>query len=356
MSETRRRARPASLGELPAPPAGRKGWPWTVGSESLSDCLPDGRPWPRFTVVTPTLNQAEYLEETLRSVLLQGYPDLEYIVVDGGSTDRTLEIIERYSPWLDRWVSEPDRGQSDAINKGFRMSTGRLRAWLNSDDSYYPGVLGRVGQCLRPGGPDIVFGAMDKVTLMPDASEAIVTSLPTQGEPMHMFPILPGDEGSRFHFFQPAMFWTDDIWSAAGELDERYHYVMDLEWCNRALAKGARVETMEEPLARFTLHPGSKSQEYEYRFARERVRMYLELARRPHFRTAGCLLSVLKPMQRLSTHGYERCRREGRILAAAPWRVAALSIKGLRRLPGLGGAPHLQGSASASPRDGKDLG
>src|SRR5688500_15239715 len=106
-----------TIEELPAPPAGRAGWPWTVASAGAPERMSDGASWPRFTIITPSLNQAEFLEETLRSVLLQGYPDLEFMVLDGGSTDGSREIVEKYQRWLSFWVSEQDGGQSDAINK-----------------------------------------------------------------------------------------------------------------------------------------------------------------------------------------------------------------------------------------------
>ena len=100
--------------------------------------MPDGRPWPRMSIVTPSYNQGQFIEETIRSVLLQSYPDLEYIVIDGGSTDESVEIIKKYVEWLAFWVSEPDRGQSDAINKGLTISKGDFLAYLNSDDAYRP--------------------------------------------------------------------------------------------------------------------------------------------------------------------------------------------------------------------------
>lgn len=133
---------------LPPAPAGRRGWPWTEASRPLSPTLPDGSPWPRMSIVTPSYNQGEYLEETIRSVLLQGYPALEYLIIDGGSTDGSREIIEKYSPWLTYWVSEPDRGQYHAINKGFARASGGIMAWLNSDDKYVANALGVVAEVI----------------------------------------------------------------------------------------------------------------------------------------------------------------------------------------------------------------
>jgi len=102
--------------------------------------------WPRLTIVTPSFNQSEFIEETIVSVLDQDYPDLEYIIVDGGSTDRSVELIEKYERWLTYWVSEPDRGQAHAINKGFERATGQIAAYINSDDAYLPGAFATVAQ------------------------------------------------------------------------------------------------------------------------------------------------------------------------------------------------------------------
>jgi glycosyltransferase involved in cell wall biosynthesis len=135
-----------TIDDLPAPPPGRTGWPWTDAAPRVPPADPGGRPWPRLSIITPSYNQAEFLEGTLRSVLLQAYPALEYLVVDGGSTDGSVDIIRRYAPWLSFWVSEPDRGQSHAINKGLARCGGEVFNWVNSDDQLAPGALFEVAR------------------------------------------------------------------------------------------------------------------------------------------------------------------------------------------------------------------
>ncbi len=132
--------------KLPLAKKARTGWPWDVTPPSMQPSMPDGSPWPRISIITPSYNQGQFIEETIRSVLLQGYPNLEYIIIDGGSTDNSVEIIKKYEPWLAYWISEKDKGQSHAINKGWMRSTGDILAWLNSDDVFQPGVFAEVAR------------------------------------------------------------------------------------------------------------------------------------------------------------------------------------------------------------------
>jgi glycosyltransferase involved in cell wall biosynthesis len=144
---------------LPVPSTVRSGWPWTIPNKDKNIASIASHDSPKITVVTPSFNQAPFLEETIRSVLLQGYPNLEYIIMDGGSTDGSVEIIRKYEPWLTYWQSERDGGQAEAINNGWKRSTGYAITWLNSDDVLTPDSLMTSVQVLAAkDGPDMVYG------------------------------------------------------------------------------------------------------------------------------------------------------------------------------------------------------
>lgn len=315
-----------TLSELPAPPTGKAGWPWTEESRQLPDAMPDGRPWPRVSIVTPSYNQGQFIEETIRSVLLQGYSNLEYIIIDGGSTDNSVDIIRKYAPWLAHWESEADRGQSHALNKGFQQTTGEIMAWLNSDDLYYSDTLAYVALRLSQPNHEILIGAMNKVEIRQGKVEFVKRSSPYEGNRVHVFPIFSNGRCEDFHFIQPPMFWRRALWNRAGNLDERYHYIMDREWIMRALANDARLLTVEKVLARFAVHPESKSQT-DTAFVAERALMYWRLGQDVRFRRLPCvmesLLAALQYLQRVSRlraqdlNQRDRCRKAFLYLLAA---------------------------------------
>lgn len=269
--------------------------------------MEDGSSWPKVSIVTPSLNQAEFIEETIRSVLLQGYPNLEYLVIDGGSTDGSIEIIQKYAPWLAYWVSETDRGQSEAINKGFQHSTGEIMAWLNSDDIYYPNALGTAASSLLQSESEILIGSKNKVRVQEGQSQFVSRASPHSGPSIHAFPIFSNGRVENFQFIQSSMFWRRSIWRKTGELDERYHYSMDREWCLRALANGAALLTSEYVLSRMALHIGSKTEEHEVDFVIERALMYSRFSRMHGFRMIPCLLdSFLHRLRYLQDSSYAR--------------------------------------------------
>lgn len=251
---------------------------------------PDGSLWPRITVVTPSFNQAPFVEETVRSVLLQGYPDLEYVVLDGGSTDGSADILERYEPLLDFYRSAPDRGQSDALNEGMSRATGEVVGWLNSDDVYLPGALGAVGRAFD--GPGVDWVAAPCRILSPDGTTRVVSPRveASLGEWLFMTQLS-----------QPASFWRLSLWRNVGGLDTGLHCSMDRDLFLRFLLAGARPSEVRQELAVFRLHEASKSSARKNRFRWESAsrivpRYYGRLdarARRTAWRVAGQKLGRL---------------------------------------------------------------
>jgi glycosyltransferase involved in cell wall biosynthesis len=214
---------------------------------------------PLVSVVTPSLNQARFIDAAVRSVLEQDYPHLEHIVVDGGSTDGTLEILRRHQHL--RSLSEPDAGQADAIAKGFRLAQGDVFAWLNADDLYLPGAVSAAVAGLRRG-YGLVYGAW--------------TQIDAEGRLLKHVDVRPWDYAmllERANFVaQPTAFFTREAYEGVGGVDTQLRYAMDHDlW----LKIGARhpVLALGRELAAFRVHPESKSVAESERFAREVVRV-----------------------------------------------------------------------------------
>jgi glycosyltransferase involved in cell wall biosynthesis len=213
----------------------------------------------RISVVTPSFNQARFIEATIRSVLGQDYPHVEYLVMDGGSSDGSVDIIHKYADRLAYWRSGPDGGQADAIGQGFERSTGDILAWLNSDDLYLPGAFAKVARIFK---------------LHPDA-EALsggAYCIDHEGRPLRG----PGAytrgvraSFNRFRFyeqdgvFQPATFWRRSAYEAVGGIDRSLQFILDRDLFTR-LARRRPLARLPEPLACFRLHGECKSMRLQH--------------------------------------------------------------------------------------------
>jgi glycosyltransferase involved in cell wall biosynthesis len=247
------------------PPTGKIGWPWTEESPRLPEAMADGSPWPRVSIITPSYNQGQFIEETIRSVLLQGYPSLEYIIVDGGSTDGSVDTIRRYAHWLAYWVSEPDAGQADAIRKGLGHATGEIAAYLNSDDVYLPGAIATAV---------VVFHADQEValvhggSLLVDPADRVIGHHPAwKGEFLESFINLSNP------ISQPSAFIRESALSAVGGIDPTFQMIMDYDLWARIGLHGMKIRHIDADLSMFRLHPDSKTTQSMVAFAEERRKM-----------------------------------------------------------------------------------
>jgi glycosyltransferase involved in cell wall biosynthesis len=212
-----------TLNDLPSPPQEKSGWPWTQASQPLPEKMPNGTQWPRISIVTPSYNQGEFIEETIRSVLLQGYPNLEYTIVDGGSTDNSLEIIKKYEKYLSYWVSEPDQGPTDAINKGWQRANGEIIAYLNSDDAYFPGALATIAEAFQQNPQaKAIYGKEFRIN--------------KEGLVLAEYGVKEGNRLSLLNLNalpQPATFLKKILLDSLGGMDLNVKYIFDFELCLR---------------------------------------------------------------------------------------------------------------------------
>jgi glycosyltransferase involved in cell wall biosynthesis len=230
---------------------------------------------PLVSIVTPSFNQARYLESTLRSVLDQEYPNLEYILVDGGSTDGSLDIIRRYSDRLAWWISEKDRGQTDAINKGFAHANGEILAWLNSDDTYEPNAI-REAVAFLQDHPDVglVYGDANFI----DENGRVVGRFPAAQTNYRRL------RQGYVHIPQQSAFWRADLWRKVGPLDPSFYFAMDYDLWVR-LAALAPIQYYPRLWANFRLHTHGKTIAADDRCWPEMLKV--------HYRDGGSWFGVL---------------------------------------------------------------
>lgn len=236
--------------DFPCPSANKSGWPWTSGLILPRENITVESPWPKISVVTPSYNQGQFIEETIRSVLMQGYPNLEYIIIDGASTDNTLEIIRKYDRWLATWVSEADRGQSHAVNKGIMMSSGEIIFWLNSDDLLLPGAFFRIADEFNKHPLACMVTGQAKIIDVTGNQIGELRSNFTSWEDLISTP--------RNSIRQVSTFFTKELFTHMGLLREELNIAMDTELLAR-FTKDHSPLIINDYLAAFRAQPYSKT-------------------------------------------------------------------------------------------------
>lgn len=212
----------------------------------------------KISVIVPSFNQGQYIEQTLQSVLVQPYKNFELIVVDGGSTDNTVAILKKYSAHLAFWVSEKDSGQSEAINKGLAKATGDIITWLNSDDYYEPNTLEKVANMFNnQPDTDAIHGF---TSLFGNNTRPLVNGCDTELKPHQYLPYM--------RFPQPSSFFRAKVFKSCGGVNPQLHYAMDFELVVKAVLLGHRFVGVSDLLSHYRLHPASKSN-HDMKFLKE---------------------------------------------------------------------------------------
>ena len=213
------------------------------------------------TIITPSFNQGRFIESTILSVLGQTYPNIQYIIADGGSTDNTMEIIGRYRHRIDTVIHEKDNGQADAINKGLSLARGTLMGWINSDDILYPECVSRIVgmQSENPGGAVFYSGMIRHIGVNGETLKTHTNRIASRND------ILVND----YNIIQPGSFYPTEFVKKAGGLNESLHYCMDLDLWLKLLNFGSVHYTMAEPLAGFRVWENTKTSTGKIKFLNE---------------------------------------------------------------------------------------
>ncbi len=208
--------------------------------------------YPKISIVTPSLNQGQFIRQTIDSILVQEYPNLEYTIVDGGSTDNTLDILKSYGDRI-KWISERDQGQADAINKGLGLSTGEILAYINSDDCYLPGTFAAICQEFCRGGCRWLTGNYRIVDQNSHEIQRFTVAYKTFWRKFSSQTML----SLLNYIIQPSTFWSRELWNQVGPFDIRLHYALDYDFWMRAM-QIERPLILNQTLSMFRIHQSSK--------------------------------------------------------------------------------------------------
>jgi len=225
------------------------GWPLNADIPEFPERMPDGNEWPKISIITPSYNQGRFIEATIRSIILQGYPNLEYFVIDGGSKDNTIDILKKYEKFITKWVSEPDKGQTHAINKGIKYATGEIIAYLNSDDLYLPESL-KTAALYLTSHPDVtmVYGNILHIDKSGDIIERVENEEFDYDQLLSWILYIP----------QPATFIRGRVIKEIGLFDENLNLAMDHDYWVR-IGLNHTIKHIHEYLACARMYPEIKS-------------------------------------------------------------------------------------------------
>ncbi len=261
-------------------------WSWKKNVQEYETELK----WPKISIITPSYNQAEYIEDTILSILLQNYPNLEYIIIDGESTDGSVDVIKKYDQYIDYWVSEKDNGQSHTINKGLKKCTGEIFNWINSDDVLAEGALKKIAEkFISQKKLDVVAGGVQEfgnnIIRRKDnenlSSENLITNPPT----------------TCFH--QPGIWVKLKQLKSISNIDESLHYCFDLDLYIRYYLKYPKTEYISSPLVHFRLHNNSKTVSFKTKFDLERAKILDNITKETNTLSENILKVIKKEIWRI---------------------------------------------------------